>query len=69
MQLQKTKSIIASFIRPHLYTFKFSSDKWKERDDAAEKVYISSAESTYSNIQKILSKNYYEKSNKMMLKL
>jgi hypothetical protein len=50
MQLQKTKSIIASFIRPHLYTFKFSSDKWKERDDAAEKVYISSAESTYSNI-------------------
>lgn len=28
----------------------FSSDNWKDRDDAAEKVYISSAESNISLI-------------------
>jgi hypothetical protein len=37
------------------------SNNWKDRDEAAEKVYISQAESKYYTIQRRLSRNYLRK--------
>jgi hypothetical protein len=40
----------------------FSGNNWKDRDEAAEKVYISQAESNKNLIQRILSRNCLRKS-------
>lgn len=51
--MQAFKRVASLVARPNApLVFRFSSDKWKDRDEAAERVYVTQQESTLCTMQR-----------------